>query len=396
MSASQKQQARAELHETLHRLEYAAFEQVMKRLLYKSGYLSVHLIGRNQRPDLKPTGGLDLSARSVTELTSVLTIAQLKQYQGVVPRRFVDELRGAMLRLGAEQGLLLTLSRLSLAARAAATESKLAPIKLLEGEEVLDLLFAYRIGVLEKNGVWEIDYAWLDLLQERAIGTNGKASSKNRRVTKPQPRQALPTTAPVNQCNTPHPTTEISDSLNERQSMTWSTHLMAGLGSLWILEILPIENGFHGSNYAIVIAVAALGSLLPDLDAAESKIKHLQIGGVKPFLLPSQLIHRQTGHRSLLHSLMALVYVALFGIVIAACLGPMAALALWLGYAAHLATDACTRAGIPLLYPRMKRFYLLPKSLRIVTGSLAEDVVFALLSLSVLALLLRHLLAFSV
>ncbi len=136
MSALQKQQVRAELRETLHRLEYAAFEQVMKRLLYKSGYLSVHLIGRNRRPDLKPTGGLDLSARSVTELTSVLTIAQVKQYRGAVPRRFVDELRGAMLRLGAEQGLLLTLSRLSRAARAAATESKLAPIKLIEGEEV--------------------------------------------------------------------------------------------------------------------------------------------------------------------------------------------------------------------------------------------------------------------
>ena len=170
---------------------------------------------------------------------------------------------------------------------------------------------------------------------------------------------------------------------------------MAGLSSLWILEILPPENSFHDSNYAVIIAAAALGSLLPDLDAAESKIKHLQIGGVKPFLLPSQLIHRQTGHRSLLHSLMALVYIALFGIVISACLGPVVALALWLGYAVHLAADACTRAGIPLLYPRPKRFHLLPKRLRIVTGSLAEDVVFALLSMSVLALLLRHLLAFT-
>lgn len=170
---------------------------------------------------------------------------------------------------------------------------------------------------------------------------------------------------------------------------------MAGLGSLWILEIMAVENSFHNGNYAIVIAAAALGSLLPDLDAAESKIKHLQFGGIKPFLLPSRFIHRQTGHRSLLHSLMALVYVALFSIVIAACLGPIVALALWLGYAIHLAADACTRAGIPLLYPRPKRFHLLPKPLRIVTGSLAEDVVFALLSLSVMALLLRHLLALS-
>jgi membrane-bound metal-dependent hydrolase YbcI (DUF457 family) len=390
MSASQKQQVRAALHETLYRLEYAAFEQVMKRLLYQSGYLSVHLIGRNHQPGHTPTGGLDLAARSMTELTSVLTIAQVKQYRGVVPRRFVDELRGAMLRLGAEQGLLLTLSRFSQAAHTAA-KSKVAPVKLIEGAEILDLLFAYRIGVSVKNRVWDLDRAWLDTLPKRAIGTYDKTTS-------PKNQRALPTgqnqTEKLQSLPGKEQPQEATNPFNdESRTMTWSTHLMAGLNSLWILEAFPTEQVFSNENFAIAVAAAALGSLLPDLDAAESKIKHLQIGGVKPFLLPSQLIHRQTGHRSLLHSLMALVYVALLGIVIAACLGPIAAFALWLGYATHLLADACTRAGIPLLYPRMRRFHLLPKPLRIVTGSQAEDVIFALLALSVIALLLRHLLA---
>ena len=389
MSASQKQQVRAVLHETLYRLEYAAFEQVMKRLLYQSGYLSVHLIGRNHQPGHTPTGGLDLAARSMTELTSVLTIAQVKQYRGVVPRRFVDELRGAMLRLGAEQGLLLTLSRFSQAAHTAA-KSKVAPVKLIEGAEILELLFSYQIGVSVKNGIWELDHAWLDTLPKRAIGTYDKTTSrKNQRglFTETNGTEKLPSLPGEEQ-----PQGATNPFNDESRTMTWSTHLMAGLNSLWILEALPTEQAFSNENFAIAVAAAALGSLLPDLDAAESKIKHLQIGGIKPFLLPSQLIHRQTGHRSLLHSLMALVYVALLGIVIAACLEPIAAFALWLGYATHLMADACTRAGIPLLYPRQKRFHLLPKQLRIVTGSQAEDVIFALLSLSVIALLLRHLL----
>jgi len=395
MSASQKQQVRAALRETLYRLEYAAFEQVMKRLLYQSGYLSVHLIGRNHQPGHTPSGGLDLAARSMTELTSVLTIAQVKQYRGPVPRRFVDELRGAMLRLGAEQGLLLTLSQFSQVAHIAA-KSKVAPVKLIEGAEILDLLLAYRIGVSEKNGVWELDHAWLDTLPKRAIGTYDKTTSRKSQRGHSAGKERTQGPLPIPAISGEGQPQEATNPFNaESRTMTWSTHLMAGLNSLWILEAFPGGQAFSNENFALTVAAAALGSLLPDLDAAESKIKHLQIGGVKPFLLPSQLIHRQTGHRSLLHSLIALVYVALFGIVLAACLGTTAALALWLGYATHLATDACTRAGIPLLYPRMKRFHLLPKPLRIITGSQAEDVIFALLSLNAIVLLLRHLLTLS-
>ena len=64
--------------------------------------------------------------------------------------------------------------------------------------------------------------------------------------------------------------------------MTWSTHLMAGLSTLWLMEVLPVS---QTENMALLAGAAALGSLLPDLDAAESKIKHLTVGGVKPFLL---------------------------------------------------------------------------------------------------------------
>lgn len=70
-----------------------------------------------------------------------------------------------------------------------------------------------------------------------------------------------------------------------------------------------------------------------------------------------------------------------------------------LGYGSHLALDAMTRHGVPLLPSRgrdgrwtlKRRRHLLPRSLRFVTGSAAEDVLQAFLFGAALLLLLRNL-----
>jgi inner membrane protein len=405
-SESSKQAARVELRERLQDIEFLAFEQLMKSLLYKSGYLSVHLIGRNHKRGRTPKGGLDLTARSVTELSSSLTIAQVKQYRRVVSRRFVDELRGAMLRLGAEQGLLLTTSRFSRVAHEAAEDSNVAPITLIEGDGVLDLLFAYRIGVVECKGEWQIDRAYLDSLQKKAMGTY-RGGSDNKSGITTQTRQSKTQRhahEPPSPTATSHPSNQPSHDLQPTTSptelrpsalpvlpggeMTWSTHLMAGLSALWLMEALPTS---QPENMALLAGAAALGSLLPDLDAAESKIKHLSIAGIKPFLLPSQMIYGQLGHRSFLHSLPGLTFCGCISLLLLPFVGWQIALALWLGYASHLATDAMTRSGIPWLYPHRERFHLLPPRLRITTGSPEEEIIFVLLSLFALLLTLRHL-----
>jgi restriction system protein len=171
-----KTAVREALREQLEQMAFAAFANLMKRLLYQSGYLSVQPTGRNHKRGKKPHGGLDLTARSETELSSALTLVQLKQYRRTVSRRFVDELRGVMLRRGAAQGLLLTLSRFSRVAHQAAGESTLAPITLIEGEEILDLLFAFRIGVFEVRGRWFLDDTYLDFLQQRSMSTGAMES----------------------------------------------------------------------------------------------------------------------------------------------------------------------------------------------------------------------------
>jgi inner membrane protein len=177
--------------------------------------------------------------------------------------------------------------------------------------------------------------------------------------------------------------------------MRWNTHLVAGLSSLWLIEaaagsgVLPRDTLANVAGISVAIVV---GSLLPDLDASRSKIKHFAVSGFKPFLLPSQLIHKKFGHRSVLHSLIGLVVCAVIASSISPLWGWQIGLGLGLGYASHLLSDAMTKCGIPLLYPNPLRFYVLPKRFRLTTASQAEDAVFVLFASISVLLLLRHLL----
>jgi len=146
--------------------------------------------------------------------------------------------------------------------------------------------------------------------------------------------------------------------------------------------------------------IAALAALLPDLDAPRSKIRSLALGPFRPLDPLGDLLHGAWGHRGPLHSLLGLI---VFGLI---CALPLALLWGWvygaaalLGYASHLALDAMTRHGVPLLPARGKdgrwdlrrRRHLLPRALRFVTGSAAEDVLQAALLGADLVLLLRYL-----
>jgi len=57
------------------------------------------------------------------------------------------------------------------------------------------------------------------------------------------------------------------------------------------------------------------------------------------------------GQRGLLYSLVELDLFAAAAIPLRLAVGWPSSLALMLGYASHLAADACTRSGIPFLYP---------------------------------------------
>lgn len=124
-------------------MPFPVFARTVADLLARMGYAQVTLMktmhgrgkGRNAH------GGYDLQMRLPTDLAHGVVIAQLKQYRDPVPRAYVDELRGAMLRVGATQGLLISSSTFSASAvEAAQAGQHAAPVRLLGGEELVRLL----------------------------------------------------------------------------------------------------------------------------------------------------------------------------------------------------------------------------------------------------------------
>ena len=174
--------------------------------------------------------------------------------------------------------------------------------------------------------------------------------------------------------------------------MTWPTHTLFGISTLWLLAPLPPE--ILHANFGVLAAAAALGALLPDLDASESKIKHLKIPNtqIKPFMLPALVVSRSDQHRGLLHSFAGLGMMAVVFIPAAFWIGWAPVAALLLGYASHLMADAATKSGIRLLYPSPQRFHLLPLGWRFTTGSVAEDALLIPLALCAAGVLLQNLL----
>lgn len=172
--------------------------------------------------------------------------------------------------------------------------------------------------------------------------------------------------------------------------MTWPTHALFGISLLWLLSPLPPE--VLGYDIGTLAAVAALGALLPDLDASESKIRHLKLLGTqfKPFLLPAQVVHLSEQHRGLLHSLAGIGMVSFMVAPVIWWVGWVPVVALLLGYTSHLLADSATKTGILLLYPDRRRYYLLPRGWCIVTGSTAEEALLLPLAFLIITLLLSQ------
>ena len=173
--------------------------------------------------------------------------------------------------------------------------------------------------------------------------------------------------------------------------MTWPTHTLFGISTLWLLAPLPPQ--ILHADFGVLAAAAALGALLPDLDALESKIKHLKIPNtrIKPFMLSALVVSRSEPYRGLLHSFAGLGMMTIFFIPAAFWIGWAPVVALLLGYFSHLMADATTKSGVRLLDPSPQRFHLLPSGWRFTTGSVAEGMLLVPLASGSILLLLTHL-----
>jgi membrane-bound metal-dependent hydrolase YbcI (DUF457 family) len=164
--------------------------------------------------------------------------------------------------------------------------------------------------------------------------------------------------------------------------MLGKTHLVFGLTTLAGVDALtglvqphPVKDMPIGPF--LCIGAVILGSLAPDIDAAESQIRYEL--GEAGLALSNWLQSFGVEHRGLTHyGVITLAILALSG-WLGGWLGYLdVGLAFGLGYLSHVLADGLTLAGVPLLWPRQKPVHLLPGPFRIRTGGPVEPLLLIL------------------
>ena len=148
----QKVRVREEVRELLSEMDPYGFEHLIKRLLEAMEYESVEVtpIGNDK--------GVDVIANIQLGITSVREVIQAKRHKANVSRPTLDQLRGSLHRFGAVRGTIITTSDFSKGTTEAAFEPGAAPITLINGERLIDLLMEHGIGVKKKVlESWEVD-----------------------------------------------------------------------------------------------------------------------------------------------------------------------------------------------------------------------------------------------
>ena len=137
-------QARQELREHLSAMDPYEFERLVGLLLEEMGYANVTVTAPSNDK------GVDVVADIELGISSVREVVQVKRQGGSINRTVLDQLRGSLHRFKALRGTIITLGTFSTGAKSAALESGAAPITLIDGEKLLDLLVQYEIGVARR------------------------------------------------------------------------------------------------------------------------------------------------------------------------------------------------------------------------------------------------------
>jgi restriction system protein len=126
---------------TLKRMPADAFERLCQRLLRESGFVEVKVTGRSGDGGIDGVGRVRLGG-----LLGFPIVFQCKRYAGSVGPSTVREFRGAMMGR-ADRGLILTTGTFTRDARQEATRDGVPPIDLVDGEDLLEKLKEFRLGV---------------------------------------------------------------------------------------------------------------------------------------------------------------------------------------------------------------------------------------------------------
>jgi restriction system protein len=132
------------LRERLENMNPYAFEQLICDLLTEMGYEDVEV---TQPSNDK---GVDVKAVAQFGITTINEVIQVKRHQANVQRPVLDMLRGSLHRFKAQKGTIITIGDFGKGAKDSAFEMGAAPITLINGDTLIDLLIQHQIGVKKK------------------------------------------------------------------------------------------------------------------------------------------------------------------------------------------------------------------------------------------------------
>jgi restriction system protein len=137
---SQREAVRRRLSE----MSPTAFERLARDLLEEMGYEDVQVT--------KQSGdkGVDVVATVRFGITSVREVVQVKRYTSNIGRPVLDQLRGALPYHDAIQGTIITLGSFTKGCKEAAIFRGAAPITLIDGDRLLELMEEHEVGVVKK------------------------------------------------------------------------------------------------------------------------------------------------------------------------------------------------------------------------------------------------------
>lgn len=148
--------ARQQLADFLSSMDPFKFEHLVKLLLEEMNFENVEVTSPvNDK-------GVDVIAEIEVGISRVREVIQVKRHRGSVGRPILDLLRGSLYRFDAVRGTIITTGKFSKGANVAAFAKGAAPITLIDGERLLDLLIEHDIGIRRREiRILEFDQASL-------------------------------------------------------------------------------------------------------------------------------------------------------------------------------------------------------------------------------------------
>ena len=145
LAKKQETSVRESLRDLLINMDAFAFEHLVKRLLEEMGYQNVEVTPPSG------DGGVDVVADIELGITSVREVVQAKRHRRTIQRKELDALRGSLHRFNAVRGTIIATSQFAKGTKDAAFESGAAPITLIDGDKLIDLLIEHDIGVRKQT-----------------------------------------------------------------------------------------------------------------------------------------------------------------------------------------------------------------------------------------------------